>query len=159
MKTISLNFILASLFIGLLTACKSQPSEYEKMVSFGKNYTDAWNSLDPEKVVSFYAEDGILTINNGTPSMGRDQLAATVKSYMEAFPDMRLEMDNLVQDSKTYKYYWTFSGTNSGPGGTGNKVKFSGFEHWTMNDDGLVQTSIGAYDAEDYNRQVNGTTD
>lgn len=139
--------------------CKNQDSNYQKMEEFGKNYTDAWNSLDPEKVVSFYAEDGTLTINNGTPSLGRIQLAATVKSYMDAFPDMQLTMDSLVEDSTTYKFYWTFSGANTGPGGTGNKVKFSGFEHWTMNDDGLVQTSIGSYNAEDYNRQSRGDDD
>ena len=159
MKTLSLYCIVALIICGLTLACKTQNSDYEKMVEFGKNYTNAWNSLDPEKVVSFYAEDGTLTINNGTPSAGRDQLAATVKSYMEAFPDMILVMDSLIEDSGTYKYYWTFSGTNTGPGGTGNKVKFSGFEHWTMNDNGLVQTSIGTYDAVDYNKQVNGTVD
>lgn len=159
MKILSINFIISSLLIGLLSSCKSQPSAYEKMVAFGQDYTKAWNSLDSEKVVSFYAEDGTLTINNGTPSAGRSQLTATVKSYMEAFPDIHLDMDSLVEDSGTYKYYWTFTGTNTGPGGTGNKVKFSGFEQWTMNDVGLVQTSIGSYDAEDYNMQLNETGD
>lgn len=159
MRIESLQFITAIIIISLLSGCKIQNSDFEKLVEFGKNYTEAWNSLDPEKVVSFYAEDGTLTINNGTPSAGRSQLAVTVKSYMEAFPDIHLDMDSLVEDSGTYKYYWTFSGTNTGPGGTGNKVKFSGFEHWTMNDNGLVQSSIGSYDAEDYNMQLNGTGD
>jgi len=159
MKTLSFNFILTGLLFCSVFGCQTQKSKYEQMVEFGKHYTDAWNSLNPEKVVSYYAEDGSLTINNGTPSVGRDQLAATVKSYMEAFPDMTLTMDSLVQDSKTYRYYWTFTGTNTGPGGTGNKVEFSGFEHWTMNDEGLVQTSIGEYDAEDYNKQLKGISD
>ena len=126
------------------------------MVQFGQDYTEAWNSLHPEKVVSFYAEDGSLTVNHGTPAMGREQLAALVGSYMEAFPDMLLTMDSLTEDAGTYRYYWAFTGTNTGSGRTGNKVKFSGFEEWTMNIDGLVQTSIGSYDAEDYNRQLKG---
>ena len=158
MKTRFLNIIIVSMLLCLLPGCKTQNSDYEKMVQFGQDYTKAWNSLDPEKVVSFYAQDGSLTINNGTPAMGREQLAATVGAYMEAFPDMHLSMDSLVEGAGTYKYYWTFKGTNTGPGGTGNKVDFSGSEEWTMNDDGLVQTSIGSYDANDYNNQVNGSS-
>jgi predicted ester cyclase len=138
-----------------ISACQPNKSEYEKMLEFGKQYTAAWNSKIPEKMASFYAEDGSLTVNNGTPAMGRDQLAATASSYMEAFPDMKLTMDSLIEDTDTYRYHWTFEGTNTGSVGTGNKVVFSGFERWTMNDKGLVQTSIGTYDAEDYNKQLN----
>ena len=139
-----------------MTGCKSDKSELDKMVEFGQEYTDAWNSKVPEKMASFYAEDGTLTVNNGTPAVGRKQLAETAKSYMEAFPDLELTMDSLTKENDTYRYYWTFKGTNSGPNGTGNKVDFSGFEEWTMNDQGLVQKSIGSYDAEEYAKQLNG---
>lgn len=158
MKKSSFNLILTGTIILVLIGCQSQKSEYEKMVDFGEKYTDAWNSKNPENMASFYAKDGFLTVNNSIPAVGRDQLAATAKSYMEAFPDMKLTMDSLVVDSDTYRYHWTFEGTNTGQGGTGNKVVFSGFEKWTMNKDGLIQNSIGTYDAEDYNRQLNGTT-
>lgn len=135
---------------------ESNKSEYEKMIVFGQKYTDAWNSRLPNNMASFYAEDGILTINKGTPSVGKEQLAKTAQSFMEAFPDMHLTMDSLTRWNQAYRYYWTFKGTNTGPNGTGNKVDFSGFEEWTMNDDGLVQTSIGTFDAEDYERQLKG---
>ena len=75
---------------------------------------------------------------------------------MEAFPDMELTMDSLLKENDTYRYYWTFKGTNTGLNGTGNKVDFSGFEEWTMNDQGLVQKSIGTYDAVQYERQLKG---
>lgn len=140
----------------VLTGCKSDTSEYDKMVEFGQDYTDAWNSHVPEKMASFYAEDGMLTVNNGTPAIGREQLAKTAQSYMEAFPDLELTMDSLTKENDTYRYYWTFRGTNTGPNGTGNKVDFSGFEEWTLNDQGLVQKSVGTYDAEEYQRQLNG---
>ncbi len=140
----------------LLAGCKSDKAEYDKMVEFGKRYTDAWNSRQPEKMASFYAEDGMLTVNNGTPAIGRKQLAATAQSYMEAFPDMELTMDSLVKVNDSYRYYWTFKGSNTGPNGTGNKVDFSGFEEWTMNEQGLVLRSVGTYDADEYERQLNG---
>lgn len=140
----------------ILFGCDTNNSEHAKMVEFGEKYTGAWNSKMPEKMASFYAKDGKLTVNNGSAAQGRKQLAETAKSYMEAFPDMKLTMDSLVVDSDTFIYHWTFLGTNSGPGGTGHKVIFSGFERWTMNNEGLIQESIGTYDAEDYNRQLEG---
>ncbi|MCO5723894.1 YybH family protein [Robiginitalea marina] len=147
---------MISISLVIITGCKPGNSEYDKMVEFGQNYTDAWNSKQPEKMASFYAEDGMLAVNNGKPAVGRKQIAETARSYMEAFPDMELSMDSLNVGEKTYRYYWTFKGTNTGPGGTGNKVDFSGFEEWTMNDQGLVQKSIGTYDAGEYQRQLEG---
>ena len=156
MKTKPLNLTLCILILSMTTGCNSKPSDYNKMLEFGKNYTEAWNSKEPAKMASFYAEDGVLTVNNGTPAIGRQQLAETAQSYMEAFPDMVLTMDSLTVNNGKYRYYWNFKGTNTGPGGTGNTVDFSGFEEWTMNEQGLVQTSIGTYDAEDYQRQLEG---
>ena len=156
MKT---KFSIVTTFLIILTTmtgCKSEKSEYDQMVEFGQKYTDAWNSKQPEKMASFYAEDGMLSVNKGKPAIGRKQLAETAQSYMEAFPDMELTMDSLTVENGTYRYYWTFRGTNTGPEGTGNKVDFSGFEQWTMNDQGLVQKSIGTYDAEEYQRQLDG---
>lgn len=156
MKILSSKVLLTGTIILVLTGCKS---ENEKMVEFGEKYTAAWNSKNPDQMASFYAEDGSLTVNDGTPAKGRAQLAGTAHSYMEAFPDMTLTMDSLVADADTYRYHWTFSGTNTGPEGTGNKVVFSGFERWTMNKEGLIQTSIGTYNAEDYHRQLSGNSE
>lgn len=159
MKKSSSKTLLIGTIILLLFGCESNKCEHEKMVEFGEKYTAAWNSKKPANMASFYAEDGSLTVNNGTPAVGRDQLARTAKSYMEAFPDMELTMDSLEADSDTYRYHWTFKGTNTGSGGTGNKVVFSGFERWTMNNEGLIEKSIGTYDAEDYNKQLTGNSD
>lgn len=131
-------------------------NDNEKILEFGQNYTAAWNSHQPESMASFYAEDGSLSVNNGKPAISRNQIAETAQSYMEAFPDLELTMDSLTVQENTYRYYWTFKGTNTGPGGTGNKVDFSGFEEWTMNEQGLVQKSVGTYDAEVYQRQLQG---
>ena len=156
MKTKPLKLATFLIITIAMNGCDSDKSEYDKMVEFGQRYTEAWNSKVPEQMASFYAEDGTLTVNNGTPAIGRKQLAETAQSYMEAFPDLELTMDSLTVDNGTYRYYWTFKGTNTGPNGTGNKVDFSGYEEWTMNDQGLVQRSIGTYDAEEYQRQLNG---
>lgn len=151
---ISTKLSISILILLFLSGCDSENSDYKQLVEFGKKYTAAWNSKQPDKMASFYAEDGMLTVNNGQPAVGRKQLAETAQSYMEAFTDMELTMDSLVVYNGKYRYYWTFKGTNTGPGGTGNKVDFSGFEEWTINEEGLVQNSIGTYDADDYQRQL-----
>jgi hypothetical protein len=82
MKISSSNFLMTVTIIMIIISCDTQKSEYEKVVEFGEKYTAAWNSKSPEKMASFYAEDGTLTVNNGTPAVGRKQLAETAKSYM-----------------------------------------------------------------------------
>lgn len=156
MKTKISNPPVVCILLIAIMGCNTQKSEYNQMVKFGQEYTEAWNSKVPENMAAFYAQDGSLTVNNGTPAIGRKELAETARSYMEAFPDLELTMDSLTYVNGKYRYYWTFRGTNSGPGGTDNTVDFSGFEEWTMNEEGLVQESIGTYDAEEYQRQLEG---
>jgi len=155
MKNRFYSLILFVLILLLTATCQTKKTELQKMHVFGEEYTAAWNSQVPAQMASFYAEDGSLAINNGKPATGRNELEAVARSFMEAFPDLTLTMDSLLVDSNTYRYHWTFNGTNTGPGGTGNTVVFSGFERWTMNDKGLIQKSIGTFDADDYNRQLN----
>jgi hypothetical protein len=48
------------------------------------------------------------------------------------------------------------TGTNTGPGGTGNAVRVSGIEVWKIGASGLVADSTGYYDAAAYERQLAG---
>ena len=43
---------------------------------------------------------------------------------------------------------------NDGPGGTGRRVRISGFEEWSIGDDGLIAASLGHYDQAEYERQL-----
>ena len=74
-----MDALITTFLIIIITmkGCKSEKSEYHTMVEFGQKYTDTWNSKQPEKMASFYAKDGMLTLNNGTPAVGRKQLAET----------------------------------------------------------------------------------
>jgi uncharacterized protein (TIGR02246 family) len=114
----------------------------------------AWSSHDPEGMASCYEDTASLTINGGTPSTGREELAATAASYMEALPDLRVSVDQVLVAGGSVFWVWTLTGNNTGPGGTGNPVRVSGIEVWTMGKSGLVANSIGYYDAETYERQI-----
>lgn len=45
-------------------------------------------------------------------------------------------------------------GTNTGPGGTGQRVEISGYEQWTIGDEGLIEASLGHFDQAEYDRQL-----
>lgn len=73
---------------------------------------------------------------------------------MTAFPDMKLFMDGLSEQGDRFVYSWTLAGTNTGPAGTGKRVRISGFEEWRIGADGLIAESQGHFDSEEYQRQL-----
>ena len=128
----------------------------DMLEAFAIDYTAAWCSQQPERVAAHYAADGSLTINGGAPAVGRAAITAAAQSFMSAFPDLRVVFDRLALDGAAPVYHWTLIGTNTGPGGTGQPVKISGYEIWQMNADGLIQASLGHFDAKEYARQLDG---
>jgi hypothetical protein len=124
------------------------PHDPKQLATFGRSYTEAWCSGEPARVAEHYAPDGTVAINGGAPTPILD----VAESFMAAFPEMELLMDDLViRDNGNVEYHWTLIGDHSE---TGNHVHISGFEEWTIGSDGLVASSLGNFDAAEYDRQV-----
>src|SRR5437588_8637172 len=121
---------------------------------FAKRYAEAWCSQDPDKVAAFFVERGSISINDGPPAVGRAAIAREAQAFMTTFPDMVVTMDKVVRDEQGTKFHWTLTGTNTGPGGTGNKVRISGYELWKIDKDGLIGESKGHFDTAEYERQL-----
>jgi hypothetical protein len=121
---------------------------------FGTKYTAAWCSQNAASVAAFFGERGSLKINDGAPSVGRTAITAAAQGFMTAFPDLVVTMDSVSLDGGRVVYRWTLTGTNTGPGGTGNAVRISGYEEWTFGADGLIAESNGHFDETEYNRQL-----
>jgi predicted ester cyclase len=128
--------------------------EMSKLSEFGERYAKAWCSQDPASVSRFYSESGSLAVNDGSPAVGRESIARVAQGFMSDFPDMRVTMDNLVLTANGTEFHWTLAGTNTGPGGTGKRVRISGYEVWRMSDDGLIAESQGHFDSADYEHQL-----
>src|SRR6059036_2142681 len=107
-------------------------SDLTDLKKFGRRYAEAWCSQDPESVAAFFAENGSLSVNDGPPAVGRAAIAKEAQAFMTTFPDMIVTMDNVSRDSDGTKFHWTLTGTNTGPGGTGNRVRISGYELWKI---------------------------
>src|SRR5205809_258121 len=125
-----------------------------ELSKFAQRYAKAWCSRDPTKVAAFFAERGSISINNGPPAVGRAAIAKEAQAFMTAFPEMVVTMDNVVHDEEGTKFHWTLTGTNTGPGGTGTKVRISGYELWKFGNDDLIAESKGHFDSAEYERQL-----
>ena len=123
-----------------------------ELTKFAQLYADAWCSQDPEKVAAFYAKSGSISVNGG-PSV---PIAEVARGFMRDFPDMVVTFDKLENTRTGTEFHWTFTGTNTGPGGTGNPVRISGYELWKIDKDGLIGESKGHFNAAEYEGQLHG---
>ena len=126
---------------------------------FAKRYTVAWCSHQAANVASFYSPGGSLRINDGVPAAGRIAITGVAQEFMIAFPDLQVLMDDVVMRGDNAEYHWTLVGTNTGPGGSGRRVRISGFEEWKIGEDGLIAESLGHFDTVDYQRQLESGVD
>jgi steroid delta-isomerase-like uncharacterized protein len=141
----------------LLASCAPSTALMNKteLTDFATRYAAAWSSQTPASLAAFYEENGSLRVNAGAPSVGRAAIAAKAQDFMTAFPDMAVKLDEIRGDGEHATFHWTWTGTNTGPGGTGKAVRIAGYEEWTFGAHGLIAESKGHYDDDEYKRQVN----
>lgn len=123
-----------------------------ELKNFAERYATAWCSQDPEKVAAFYAQGGSISVNGGSPTA----IVEVARGFMRDFPDIVVTFDKLKAAPNGIEFHWTFTGTNTGSGGTGNKVRISGYELWKIDSDGLIAGAKGRFDAAEYERQRKG---
>ena len=125
----------------------------DDLAKLADGYTAAWNTGSADAVAGFYAEDGQITINRGDPWLGRTGVRDMAAGFFADVPDLVLSCDGIRAAGTHVVYLWTFTGHDAG---TNNPLEIHGWEEWTLDVDGKVQSSLGWYDAEDYARQVEG---
>jgi predicted ester cyclase len=125
-----------------------------KIIVSAKRDASAWCSQSPERVAAFFAENGSLRVNDGPPAVGRAAIAEVARGFMRDLPDMIVTMDDVTHASDGTKFHWTLTGTNTGPGGTGKRLRISGYELWKFDNDELIAESKGHFDSAEYERQL-----
>lgn len=123
---------------------------------FGIEYETAWRSHDPENPFSYQAKKCIVTVNDGDPMITAEERLGGIIGFMESFPDLHITMRDIIEEDRGTVFYWNLQGTNTGPGGTGNKVDIDGCEVWKLDNENKIIELKGFFDAEDYERQVSG---
>ena len=121
--------------------------DLEQIEQLARAYTEAWCSRDPQRVAAHYATGGTIAINGGEAA----PIAGVAESFVTAFPDIQVFMDDLVLGDDVVEYHWTFTGTSAE---TGKSVRIPGFEEWVIGAEGLIAESRGHYDQAEYDRQL-----
>ena len=129
-------------------------NDLAELEKFAQRYAETWCSQDPKKVATFFAERGSISINNGPPAVGRATITEVARGFMRDLPDMVVTMDKVVREPRGTMFHWTLTGTNTGPGATGKRVRISGYELWQLDNDGLIGNSKGHFDSTEYERQL-----
>ena len=129
-------------------------NDLARITAFAKRYAEAWCSQNPQSVAAFFAENGSLSVNDGPPAVGHVAIAEVARGFMRDLPDMIVTMDDVTHASDGTKFHWTLTGTNTGPGGTGKRVRISGYELWKIDNDGPIAESKGHFDSAEYERQL-----
>ena len=104
---------------------------------------------------SILCKNAVISVNDGPPAF----IGEVARSFMRDFPDMIVTFDKLEPRGEATEFHWTLIGTNTGPGGTGMRVRISGYELWKIDNDGLIAESTGHFDAAEYERQLNHGVD
>jgi len=66
-------------------------------------------------------------------------------------PDLVLQNDGIRSAGNHVVFLWTFTGHHVE---TGNPLNVSGWEEWELDDDMKITSSLGWFDALEYDRQV-----
>jgi hypothetical protein len=88
--------------------------------------------------------------------VGFEALTAMAAGFHADVPDLVLQSDGIRSAGNHVVFMWTFTGHDAG---TGNPLNVSGWEEWELDDNMKVTSSLGWFDAEDYQRQIDGAGD
>lgn len=123
----------------------------EQLEDLARRYTEAWNSKVPETVAAFHVASSSIVINRGEPSVGLGEIAEMAAGFHADVPDLHLTCEGIRGAGAHVVYLWRFTGHHAE---TGNALDVQGWEEWELDEDGMVTSSLGWFDGEDYARQV-----
>ena len=127
------------------------PLKSADLKSMAERYAEAWSSHSPEAVASYYAPDGQISINRGDTLKGQEAIVEMAAGFYAEFPDLIVHCDELRTAGNHAIFAWTLEGHHAE---TKNYVKVAGWEKWELDENMKIKSSLGWFDAEEYDRQV-----
>lgn len=131
--------------IALVAACGTdgEPAHSRHKASVIAMFEEGWNRGQIE-VFSSTIADSVLFHYAGDPRVvSRDEMAAIVLRWRQAFPDLRMEIHELVAEEELVAARLTLSGTHEGPWAgaapTGRQVRMALMMLFRFEDGRLVE--------------------
>ncbi len=88
----------------------------EELARLAAQLTDAWNSRDPQRVAALCAADYAgENVGEPAPHRGPAGMAASVASYLAAFPDLHFTIDETIIQGDRVVQVWRAEATHRGP--------------------------------------------
>lgn len=129
------------------------PFTQKQLDDLAQRYTETWNSKVPAQVANMHVPSSSIVINRGAPSASYAGLTEMAAGFHSDVPDLHLTCDGIRGAGAHVAYLWTFTGHHAG---TGKPMHVEGWEEWDLNNDMKITSSLGWFDAEDYDLQITG---
>jgi steroid delta-isomerase-like uncharacterized protein len=130
----------------------------DEIVASCHRQAEAWNAHDSQAIARFYAEDATLHDAGGQTATGRAAIAERARLYLDAFPDMRLEVGPIEVDGNTCTMEWTARGTHGGSLAgmppTGRAVVVEGCDVAQFGEDSLIHSETDYWNEAAMMRQL-----
>jgi steroid delta-isomerase-like uncharacterized protein len=133
------------------------------LMEFAGRWEAAWNSHEPGRLLELMTDDIVYDDSAWPTTMrGRDDVRNFLDFAWTAMPDLRFEMVDgpyLVPGEPKAAFYWTGSGTHTGPlappgfAPTGKRLEFEGADFHEYRDGRVCRLRI-VFDMMDVGRQM-----
>ena len=130
----------------------------EQLARLAAQLTEAWNSHDPECVAALCAADYEgENVGEATPHRGPAGMAASVATYLTAFPDLHFTVDEAVIQGDRVAQIWHAHATHRGPlmniPGTGRRIAVRGASLLTFRE-GRLYRAVYIWDVAGLLREI-----
>jgi steroid delta-isomerase-like uncharacterized protein len=134
----------------------SAPSELDRLVA---DYLVAWNSHDPARIAAFLAPDALYEDTGaGVTLRGPEGLREHAAGVLRAFPDLRFELVRVASGEGFVAGEWraemTHRGELDGFRPSGRRVRSTGVDIATLDDQGRITHLVSHYDGAAIMRQL-----
>jgi steroid delta-isomerase-like uncharacterized protein len=118
--------------------------------SFIRTYTDeVWNKRDPQAMSRFYSESYVHHDVSRPDVRSLAEYQQWARDLIAGFPDLRVEIEDLITEGPKAVKRWTATGIHRGPlagiPASDKKVSFSGVSAYRI-EDGKIHESWYVYD-------------
>jgi steroid delta-isomerase-like uncharacterized protein len=113
-------FIPAAVAFALLASTAVAAQDGAETEAIVRDYMGAWSSRDVDRIVSFFAPDGVYedvtNVGNGwaSPWEGRAAIREAVTDMYVGIPDLALETHSIRSSDGSAVLEWTMTGTHTG---------------------------------------------
>jgi len=115
---------------------------HERLARLAAGLTAAWNAHDPQAAAALCAADYEgENVGEAPPHRGPAGMAASVATYLRAFPDLHFTVDDVVIEGERVVQVWRAHATHLGPllniPASGRSIQVRGASLLTFRDDKL----------------------